>query len=187
MARDDKANPDEGRKIAEDLVLGKKADFTIGLCNTGVALKSLDVFQNNKHLLMVPMTTGTAVTQKFAPKDSYVFRMVAPDSLQTAFIVSEIVRRGLTRVAIFADSTSYGEGGYRDLETHLAAKQLKPVYVGRFDLGVKSLTPQLLEAKAAGADALIGYTVGPELATLARSRADAKVAAPLFGTCPRPS
>lgn len=181
LARDDKANPEEGRKVAEDLVLKEKVDFTVGFCNTGVALRSLDVFQNNKHLLMVPVTTGTAVTQKYAPKDSYIFRMVAPDLLQTEFVVSEIVRRGLTRVAIFADSTSYGEGGYRDIEKHLAARQMEAVYVGRFDLGVKSLTAQVLEAKAAGADALIGYTVGPELATLARSRVEAKMSAPLFG------
>jgi branched-chain amino acid transport system substrate-binding protein len=41
VARDDKADPDEGRKIAEELVLKEKVDFTVGFCNTGVALKSL--------------------------------------------------------------------------------------------------------------------------------------------------
>src|SRR3954471_22714221 len=42
VARDDKSNPDEGRKISEELVTREKVDFTIGFCNTGVALKSLD-------------------------------------------------------------------------------------------------------------------------------------------------
>ena len=47
VARDDKANPDEGRRAAEDLVLHEKVAFTVGYCNTGVALKSLDVFRRS--------------------------------------------------------------------------------------------------------------------------------------------
>lgn len=77
VARDDKANPDEGRRVAEELVLKEKVDFTIGFCNTGVALKSLDIFQNNKHLLVVPVSTGTAVTAAYPPAQSYIFRMSA--------------------------------------------------------------------------------------------------------------
>ncbi|WP_022981232.1 ABC transporter substrate-binding protein [Ideonella sp. B508-1] len=55
VARDDKSNPDEGRKIAEELVQGKKADFTIGFCNSGVALKSLEVFRES-HGWLVPLS-----------------------------------------------------------------------------------------------------------------------------------
>jgi branched-chain amino acid transport system substrate-binding protein len=64
VVRDDKANPDEGRRVAEDLVLKEKVAYTIGFCNTGVALKSLDVFQTHQHLLMVPVATGSALTAK---------------------------------------------------------------------------------------------------------------------------
>jgi branched-chain amino acid transport system substrate-binding protein len=181
VERDDKANPDEGRKVAEDLVLKEKVAFTIGYCNTGVALKSLDVFQDNKHLLLVPVATGTAITAKYPSATSYVFRVSARDQLQGAFIVDDIVKRGLTRVAIFADKTGYGEGGFKDVEKFLADKGLKPVYVARFDLGVKSLVQQVQEARAAGADAIVGYSVGPELAVLAQSRAEARFGGPLYG------
>ena len=64
VACDDKANPDEGRKVSEELVLKEKADFTIGFCNTGVAMKSLEGFQQNKHLRVVPVATGSAITAK---------------------------------------------------------------------------------------------------------------------------
>src|SRR6185436_12581393 len=42
VQRDDQANPERGRQAAEELVLKEKVAFTIGFCNTGVALKSLD-------------------------------------------------------------------------------------------------------------------------------------------------
>ncbi len=184
VARDDKANPDEGRKVSEDLVLKEKVAFTLGFCNTGVALKSLEVFQQNKHLLLIPVATGSALTAKYPAASSYVFRLSARDTIQAAFIVDDIVRRGFTRVALVADKTGYGEGGFKDVDNFLAAKNLKPVYTARFDIGTKTLTEQVTAAKAAGADVLVGYTVGPEFAMLAQARTEARFAGPLYGPWP---
>ena len=181
VIRDDKANPDEGRKVAEDLVLKEKVDFTIGFCNTGVAMKSLDVFQDHKHLLLVPVATGSAVTAKYPAATSHVFRLSARDTLQADFLVEDIVRRGFSRVALLADKTGYGEGGFNDVLKFMAERQLKPVYTARFELGVKSLTQEVAAARAAGADVIVGYSVGPEMAVLAQARTQAKFAGPLYG------
>jgi branched-chain amino acid transport system substrate-binding protein len=173
VIRDDKAVPDEGRRVSEDLVLQEKVDFTIGFCNTGVAMRALDVFQDNRHLLMVPCSQGTAVTTKYPPAQSYIFRVAPPDILNARFLVGEIVdRRKLRRVAILADRTGYGEGGVKDISDELAKRNLQPAFVGRFDLGVKSLVEEMRAAQAAGAEALVVYTVGPEQAAAVRSRAE---------------
>jgi len=182
VERDDKANPDEGRKAAEDLVLKEKVAFTIGYCNSGVALKSLDVFQDHKHLLIVPVATNSTITTKYPPDKSYIFRMSPHDHLQAGLLVDDIVKRGFTRVAVLADKTGYGEGGLKDVVGFLADKGQKPVYVGRFDLGVSSLVSEVQQAKAAGAEVIVGYTVGPEFAVMAQSRAEAKFAGPLYGS-----
>ena len=184
VTRDDKAQPDEGRKVSEDLVLREKVAFTVGFCNTGVAMKSLDVFQTNRHLLMVPVATGSAITAKYPAADSFVFRSSPRDTLQAAFLVDEIARRKLTRVALFTDTTGYGEGGRADVLRFLKARQLELVHEARFELGVSSLTDQLRAARQAGADAIVAYSVGPELAVLVKSRAEAGLTAPLFGPWP---
>ena len=181
VERDDRANPDEGRKAAEDLVLREKVDFTIGYCNSGVALKSLDVFQANKSVLVVPVATNSTVATKIPPNVSYIFRMAARDEIQSDLIVSDLLQRGLTRVAIFADKTGYGEGGLKDVTRLLAAKGLQPAYVARFGIGVKSLAVQMTEARSAGADAIVGFAVGPEQAIIAESRARAKFYVPQYG------
>ncbi|HEX5686996.1 MAG TPA: ABC transporter substrate-binding protein [Ideonella sp.] len=185
VARDDKATPDEGRRAAEDLVLNEKVAFTVGFCNTGVALKSLDVFQAHQHVLMVPVATGSAVTAAYPAAESYVFRLSPRDTLQADFLVREVAqRRGLKRIALFADRTAYGEGGLNDLRRFLAALGLQPVQVSRFDLGVGSLESEVKAAQAAGAEAIIAYSVGPELATLARARQAARFGGPLLGPWP---
>jgi branched-chain amino acid transport system substrate-binding protein len=185
VIRDDKAVPDEGRRVSEDLVLKEKVDFTIGFCNTGVAMRALDVFQDNRHLLMVPCSQGTAVTTKYPPAQSYIFRVAPPDILNARFLVGEIVdRRKLRRVAILADRTGYGEGGVKDISDELAKRNLQPAFVGRFDLGVKSLVEEMRAAQAAGAEALVVYTVGPEQAAAVRSRAELRWQVPYFAPWP---
>lgn len=181
VERDDKANPAEGRKHAEDLVLKEKVAFTIGYCNSGVALNSLDVFQANKHLLMVPVATNSGITTKFPPDKSYIFRISPHDNLQAGILVDDVVKRGYTKVAVLADKTGYGEGGLKDVVRFLGEKQIKPVYIARFDIGVTSLTQEIQQAKEAGAEVIIGYTVSTEFAVIAKSRVAAKFTGPLYG------
>lgn len=185
VVRDDEAKPDVGLKVSQDLVLKQKVDFTIGFCNTGVAMKSLPVFQENKHLLMVACSQGTALTTKYKAADSYIFRIAPRDVLNAQFLISEIVdRRKLKRVAIFADQTGYGDGGLNDLRAELARRGLEPVYVARFPLGVKSLVDQMHATKAAGADAIVAYTVGPEEAVAVKARMEAGLRIPFFAPWP---
>jgi len=185
VIRDDKANPDAGRAAALDLVTVEKVDFTLGFCNTGVALKALDIFETNKHLLMVPCSQGTAVTRKTPPAQSFVFRIAPVDHMNARFLVREIVeRRGLKKVALLADRTGYGNGGVQDLTLELTARGLTPVYVGRFDLGVKSLEKEMSAARAAGAQAVVNYAVGPEQAVAVKARAAIGWRAPYFAPWP---
>jgi branched-chain amino acid transport system substrate-binding protein len=185
VVRNDKADPDEGRRVAQDLVLTEKVDFTIGFCNTGVAMKALDVFQDNKHLLMVPCSTGTPLTTKYPPAVSMIFRVAPPDSRKVPFLVNEIIdRRRLQKVALLADSTGYGDSGISDATRELGKRGLKPVYVGRFALGVSSLTDKLQEARAAGADALLVYAVGPEQAVAVSGRHQMGWKVPYFAPWP---
>ena len=185
LARDDQANPDVGRRVAEELVLKDKVDFTVGFCNTGVALKSLDFFEAQQHLLLIPVATGSVLTAKTPAADSFVFRLSARDTLQAAILVEELVeKRKVTKIALLADSTGYGEGGTQDVQKFLLDKGLKPVYGARFDLKVVSLVDEVRAAKAAGAEALIGYTVGPQFGLLAKARVEAGFTGPLLGAWP---
>ncbi|MFO0444888.1 MAG: ABC transporter substrate-binding protein [Betaproteobacteria bacterium] len=185
VVRDDKADPATGRAVAEDLVATEKVAFTIGFCNTGVALRALEVFETARHLLMVPCSQGTAVTARTPPAQSYVFRIAPADHMNARFLVREVVeRRKLRRVAILADRTGYGDGGVKDLTAELARRQIEPVFVGRFDLGVRDLTALLQEARAAGAEAVINYTVGPEQAAAVKSRAAMGWRVPYFAPWP---
>ncbi|MGM9425124.1 ABC transporter substrate-binding protein [Hydrogenophaga sp. MI9] len=181
VIKDDQGNPDAGLKASQEVANTPGVIATIGFCNTGVAAKSLEVFQNGQMPLIIPCATGTPLTAKFPAPQSYIFRTSARDAIQAPFVVDDLVKRGWTKVAIFADTTGYGEAGLKDVEAALAAKQLKPVFVARFGLGIKDLTKEMSAAKEAGANVIFSYTVGPENAVIANSKRDIKWDVPQVG------
>jgi branched-chain amino acid transport system substrate-binding protein len=181
VIRDDKADPDTGLKAAEELVLREKVIGTLGFCNSGVAMKALDVFQKNQSILLVTCATGTAITSKYPPAQSFIFRTSARDALQTQFLVDDIVNRGYKRLALLVDSTGYGDAGLKDLEAAISKAGLPKPTTVRFKVGVKSVAEELKLLKQGGADALIGWTVGPEEGVIANSRAAIGWKVPFFG------
>ena len=149
VIKDDRGDPATGLQAAQELA-AQKVVATIGFCNTGVAQKSLDVFQTARIPLIIPCATGTPLTAQFPAPESYIFRTSARDSIQAPFVVSDIVKRGWNKVAIFADTTGYGEAGLKDVQDALSARKLQAVHVTRFPLGVTDLRKELQAAREAG-------------------------------------
>ena len=169
VIKDDQGNPDAGLKLSEELVAEKVA-ATLGFCNTGVAAKSLETYQKAKLPLIIPCATGSPLTAKYPGPESYIFRTSAKDAIQVPFVVEDITKRGWDKVAVFADTSGYGEAGLKDIEAALKAKNLSAVQVSRFPVGVKDLTEELKAARAAGANVIFSMTVGPENAVIANGR-----------------
>lgn len=183
VIKDDQGNPDAGLKGSQELAAAAVV-ATLGFCNTGVAQKSLEVFQTAKLPLIIPCATGSPLTAKYPAPESYIFRTSARDAIQAPYVVEDIIRRGWSRVAIFADTTGYGDAGLKDVEAALAAKNLKAVHVARFALGVKDLRDELKAARDAGADVVFSYTVGVENAVIANGRKDLNWKVPQVGAWP---
>ncbi len=181
VTRDDGGDAKTGRAASTALLDHDNVAATIGFCNTGVALGAIDLFEARRQLLIVPCAQGTAITRRAAGGDSMVFRVAPSDTLNAEFLVAEIVdRRKLTRVAILADTTGYGDGGVADIVLQLKRRGLAPVSVGRFAADAPSLKDELERARAAGAQALVVYTVGPGEAVAVRARAAMRWDVPYF-------
>jgi len=184
VERDDEAKNERGVQIAQELINKERVTATVGYINTGVALASQRFFQEAKIPVMNNVATGSVVTHQFDKEpENYVFRNAAHDSIQAPMIVEEaITRRGFKKVAILADSTNYGQLGREDLEKALASKGVKPVAVEKFNIKDVDMTAQLLKAKEAGAECVLTYGIGPELAQIANGMTKLGWKVPLIGS-----
>jgi branched-chain amino acid transport system substrate-binding protein len=184
VERDDEAKNERGVQIAQELINKEKVAATVGYINTGVALASQRFFQEAKIPVMNNVATGSVITHQFdKDPENYIFRNAAHDSIQAPMIVEEAIsRRGFKKVAILADSTNYGQLGREDLEKALKAKGITPVAVEKFNIKDVDMTAQLLKAKEAGAEAVLTYGIGPELAQIANGMTKLGWKVPMVGS-----
>ena len=184
IERDDEARNELGVQIAQELINKEKVVATVGFINTGVALASQRFYQEAEIPVIDNVATGSVITEQFAKeRANYVFRNAAADRIQAPMIVEEaIVRRGFKKPAILADSTNYGQLGREDLSKALAGKGVKPVTEEKFNIGDTDMTAQLLRAKEAGADVVLTYGIGPELAQIANGMAKLGWKVPIVGS-----
>jgi branched-chain amino acid transport system substrate-binding protein len=184
VERDDEAKNERGVQIAQELINNEKVVATLGFINTGVALASQRFYQDAKIPVFNNVATGSIVTKQFpnAP-ENYIFRNAAADNIQAPMVAKEAVeKRGLKKVAILADSTNYGQLGREDLEKALKTYGVTPVATEKFNIGDVDMTSQLLKAKNAGADVILTYAIGPELAQIANGMAKLGWKKPIIGS-----
>jgi branched-chain amino acid transport system substrate-binding protein len=188
VERDDEAKNERGVQVAQELINKEKVVATVGFANTGVALAGQRFYQEAKIPVINNVATGTVITHQFvAPefKDNYVFRTSANDTIQSAMIVDEaITKRKYSKVAILADSTNYGQLGREDLEKALLTKGIKPVAVEKYNIKDVDMTAQLLKAKQGGAQVVLTYGIGPELAQIANGMEKLNWHVPIIGSWP---
>jgi branched-chain amino acid transport system substrate-binding protein len=184
IERDDEAKPERGVQIAQELINKEKVVATVGYINTGVALASQRFYQDAKIPVMNNVATGSIITKQFADQpENYIFRNSANDQIQSQMIIKEALdNRKFKKVAILADSTNYGQLGREDLEKVLAARNMKAVAVEKYNIKDVDMTAQLLKAKQAGADVVLTYGIGPELAQIANGMEKLNWKVPLIGS-----
>ncbi len=169
--RDDEAKNERGGQIMQEFLDKEKVVAVLGPINTGVANASSRYANEHKVPMLINVSAGAKVNELFPEfPDNYVFHFVANDDVQAEMIVNEALDNGkFKKPALLCDDTNYGQNGREKMEAVLAKKNVKPVYVGKFKIKDTDMTAQLQQAKAAGADVVLAYGIGPELAAISNS------------------
>jgi branched-chain amino acid transport system substrate-binding protein len=190
IERDDEAKNERGALIGQELASMPDLSGVIGSVNTGVVLAGDKHLQEKGITKIITPAAGSASMTQWAgpngPKQLSIFRFAAHDGIQAAMVVEEAIRRGLTKVALLHDSTNYGVSGRDDLLKQIKQQgdKLQVVSTEKFNIGDKDMTAQLLHAKSAGAQAILIWGIGPELAAVSNGEAKIGMKAPLVGGWP---
>jgi branched-chain amino acid transport system substrate-binding protein len=184
VERDDQATNERGAQVMQDLISNQKVVAVLGPINTGVALASYKYPMAAKVPLVINVSAGAPVNELFKDNpENYVFRIAASDNIQADMIVGEALdKRGLKKVAFLCDDTNYGQNGCKKMNAAIESRGAKPVYEGKFKIKDTDMTPQLQQARAAGAQALLVYGIGPELAQIANGQQKLGYKVPMIGS-----
>ncbi len=186
IERDDEAKNERGALIGQELASMTDLSGVIGSVNTGVVLAG-DKYLQEKGItkIITPAAGSASMTQwsKAGVPELSIFRFAADDGIQSAMVVEDAIKRHFTKVAIFHDSTNYGVSGRDDLMNQIKTQgnKLQVVATEKFNIGDKDMTAQLLRAKAGGAQAILIWGIGPEMAAVSNGMAKIGMKVPLIG------
>lgn len=210
VERDDAGDPDQAERGVRELLSRDKVEFAVGISNNSVALRVLQLFQDAKVPLLLTGATDSSLTQLFGPpqyKENYIFRLAPSDKVQAALITRELLeRRQAAKVAVLVESSPYGRAGNDLVRDGFRKRFLLPPYNAQqdtelgwvrgdkvtmaapitaiFQPGQSDMNGVLVQAKAAGATALVVWGQAQDAAVIAKARSRMGWAVPIIGGSP---
>jgi branched-chain amino acid transport system substrate-binding protein len=186
IERDDEGRNDRGALVAQEIASMQDISAVIGTVNTGVAVAG-DRYYVEKGIVKIitPAAGSLSMTQwsRAGAVDLPIFRFAAHDGIQALMVVEQAIDLGANNVAIFHDDTSYGVSGRDDLllQIRRQGEKLNVVAMEKFSIGDREMTDRLIKAKIAGAEAILIWGIGPELAAVASSMKKLGYNVPMIG------
>jgi branched-chain amino acid transport system substrate-binding protein len=164
---DDEGDVTKARLHAEKLLQKDKALAIIGPSITPASMTVLEVTQKAK----VPLISCAAAAGITAPaKDRFwTFKTAQTDQMAVSRIYQYCQKHGISKIAIFTVSSSFGVAGKDQLLAQ--AKQYGIEVVGQEVFGDKDtdMTPQLTKLRGLPAQAVVCWGVGPAPALVAKN------------------
>jgi branched-chain amino acid transport system substrate-binding protein len=162
VRRDDEANPAKGVVAARELIYREKVAVIFGGLDTPVSMAIVPLMNQEKVPFMGPWAAGTGIT-KHGANPNFAFRVSAVDEIVDVGMLAyaqknfKSVKPGLILV-----NNPWGESNEKGLKAAMAAKNVTPAGVEKFEGNDVDMVPQLTRLKAAGADTLFMVgNVGP--------------------------
>lgn len=162
VRRDDEAIPAKGVIAARELVHKEKVAVLFGGLDTPVSVAIVPIMNEAKVPFMGPWAAGTAITQNGA-NPNFVFRVSAVDEIVDKAILQYAQKTfNVKKPGLILVNNPWGESNEKGLKAAMAAKNIAPAGVEKFEGNDVDVVPQLTRLKNAGADGLfLVGNVGP--------------------------
>lgn len=185
VSYDDKGNPDHAVKVADEAIKTGRLHAIIGTVNTGVAIKTMPIYQAAKLPTMITSVIGShpaVVTNYYKEPVNYIFRSMPPDYTQIEAIIRDLKQRNIKSVFLYADASPFGESGKIQLEKELLKNDIKLLGIERYKVGSKELETSAIKGRESNPDATIVWGLGFDQAALkiAMNRIGWRI--PLYGS-----
>lgn len=162
VRRDDEAKPAKGVTAARELVFKEKVAVLFGGLDTPVSLAIVPIMNKAKVPFMGPWAAGTPITKNGA-NPNYVFRVSAVDEIVDKAMLQYAQKNfGTKKPGLILINNPWGASNEKGLRAAMAAKNVTPAGIEKFEGSDIDVVPQLTRLKQAGADTLfMAANVGP--------------------------
>jgi branched-chain amino acid transport system substrate-binding protein len=177
---DTESDPGKAAVIAKKLAFSDKVAAIVGPTSTaeGMSVKKI-VEEAGIPTFMTVGGDPVIMGGKFGAYTN-VFKSPQRSSTAVRKLYGYLKEKGLTKIALFTASDSFGKDGLGWLEQIGPEFGISFVAKESFGPSDTDMTPQLTKIKNAGAQAIVAWTIGPAGAIVAKNKAQLGLTIPLF-------
>lgn len=176
VVKDTAGSPEKAVSLARQLIDEEQVFAIIGPATSGETMAVKALAESSGTLLLSCAAAEVIVN----PVARWVFKTAQKDSHAAAMIFQEIRRRGLTRVAVLTSNTGFGKAGKEQLERLAPEHGLQVVASETYDKAATDLTAEVTKVKAAGAQALVNWSIEPAQAIVLKNARQLGLGIPIF-------
>ncbi|MSP75236.1 MAG: amino acid ABC transporter substrate-binding protein [Rhodospirillaceae bacterium] len=157
ISRDTQSDPTKAVNAVAELTQRAKVSMIFGPVNSGEALAATPLIARDKVPMMHPCWVDELIDVKKYPM---AYR-IAPTNTQVGaganYYVVDVLK--LKKVAVISDTTGYGTASVNTYVPMLKTKGVEVVYQNHIDAANPDLKPEMLRMQAAGAQAIMPWSV----------------------------
>ncbi len=178
IIEDSKSDETQAVLAAKKLIERDKVLAVIGPSTTGESMALVPIM-NAARTPLISCATGASITQPVSERH-WIFKVAQYDFSVAEALFSYMKKRGISRVGILTITTGFGDAGKKALIETAPKYGIKIVADERYGPKDSDMTTQLTKVKAAGAQAVINWSVGPGQVVVTKNWYALRMGIPLY-------
>ncbi len=176
IIKDSGASPEKAISFAKQLIEEEKVFAIIGPTTSGETMAIKNIAEEGKTLLL-SCAAAEVIVQ---PVAQHVFKTPQKDSDAVIKIFNELKARKINRIAVLTSNTGFGKAGKEQLEKLAPGHGIEIALSEVYDKAATDLTAEATKVKAAGAQAVINWSIEPAQAIVIKNLRQIGLKIPIF-------
>jgi len=176
LVMDTGGSPEKAVSMAKRLIEEHKVFAIIGPSTSGESMQVKQLAEESGTLLL-SCAAAEVIVQ---PVAKWVFKSPQSDSHAVTRIFERIKKLGVTRIGVLTSNTGFGKAGKAQLEKLAPGAGLTIVASEVYDKAATDLTAEVTKMKAAGAQALVNWSIEPAQSIVLKNARQIGLTIPIF-------
>ncbi|MBI5075901.1 MAG: ABC transporter substrate-binding protein [Nitrospirae bacterium] len=176
IIKDSGASPEKALSFAKQLIEEDKVLAIIGPSTSGETMKIKSVAEEAKAILISCAAAEVIVN----PVAKYVFKTPQMDKHAVIRIFEQMKVMKLAKAGVLSSNTGFGKAGKEQIEKLAAEHGVQVVASEAYDSKATDLTAEVTKVKAAGAEAIINWSIEPAQAIVIKNARQLGFKGPIF-------
>jgi len=173
---DSGANPEKAVSFAKQLIEEKKVLAILGPSTSGETMKIKGIAEEGKTILLSCAAAEVIVN----PVAKWVFKTPQKDSDAVQAIFNQMKRMKISKIGVLSGNTGFGKAGKAQIEKLAPENGITIVANEVYDKAATDLTAEVTKVKAAGAEALLNWSIVPAQSIVIKNARQIGFVGPIF-------